>query len=430
MRPDPSRSARFSRVFRFAFPPPSSHPSASSLRAYRDNELNKEDSRIIAEHLELCAACHTASELERRQIDRVLSEQAREPLPEALAERRDELQSLLRSLRLSKPAVTQSLLALLSGRKAASNQNTYASNDRSPTPLTAGILAATGFHLLVGIIACCVWQISGDPKWVRQFFNSAGDLFLLEMAAATFYVSFRASMGFTRGEPLYQGWYLVTTSFACGAVGYIFSKLLATHPNPLWSSVRPQDLHQFGLLLGGPLEFVLLGCGMFSVLRAYHRAGIMTHVLSTGEYVLLACTAAYTLCESTQVVMSIRAGVPWSLQDCIKATNDPLLLVLLGAALVLRRSVYNFGDKGFSRCWTAMVCAISFVFAGNMIDWATAYQYLPHQMTWIGWHVWFVSSASYALGCAFQLQAMGRASECLVGPKPAAATAGRRIASN
>src|SRR5204863_2409607 len=103
----------------------------------------------------------------------------------------------------------------------------------------------------------------------------------------------------------------------------------------------------------------------------------------------------------------------WTLLDSIKATNDPMLLLLFGVAMVLRRSVSNVRDKGFSRTWTALVWAIGFIFAGNLIDWGTTYGFLPPQLSWIGWHVWFGSGAGCAAACAFQLQAMGRGAEHL-----------------
>jgi Putative zinc-finger len=399
---------------------PSGHVNPATLLAYRDGELPEDEMQRIGKHLEHCAECRTQSELERWQMDRLAKSESEVPAPDS-GQRRSELQSLLRSLRTSAPAPTRSLLALLTGRKAAANGDVQPSSNRYRKLLIVTILV---FHVMLGFVAYAAWRFTGNPRWVRAFFGSAGDLFLMELAIAAFYLALEVRRGFSVGEPLYRGWYLITTAFACDVLGSIFGKLLATQPNPLWNFFIPEQLHQFGLFMGGPLEMLLLGGGLLSIVHAYHRAGIITFDLSTPELLLLASAMAYTLCANIQADAAIHSGMIWTLQDSMKVSLDPLLLVLLGAAMVLRRSVQNLGEKALARCWSAMVWAICLIFVGDMIHWATTYHLLPAQIGSIGWHVWFVSGTSYALACAFQLQAMEKTAECIGARQSHSAAAG------
>src|SRR5205823_4594933 len=108
--------------------------------------------------------------------------------------------------------------------KAAANA-AHTSGSWYRKPMAVAIFAATALHVLLGIIACCAWQITRNSAWVREFFRTAGDLFLAELAAAAFYLALQVRRGFAVGEPLYRGWFLIATSFGFGLAGAIFSKL-------------------------------------------------------------------------------------------------------------------------------------------------------------------------------------------------------------
>lgn len=389
------------------------HPRVATLLAYHDGELNAIHTRWISRHLQRCAQCRLKSELDPWPIDRPARMNSNSTAGGDSARRRAEFQALLRSLRSSEARTTRPLLALLVGRKAALSADSQASAGGRLKPLTVTILAATAFHLLLGLVAFCAWQLTGNFKWVQGFFHSAGDLFLFELAAAALYLHLQVRKGFSADEPLHAGWTLISTASACGVAGSIFSKLLATHSNPLWPSVPPPDLLQFGLFLAGPMQMAVLACGLFSILRQYHRAGILTFRLIAADYWLLAAVGSYTLCETWQVALAINSGRLWSLRDFLQATNDPLLLLLLAAVMVLRRSVHNIGGKHVARSWSALIGAFGLISLGNMIGWGVSYGYLPLLVASVGWHIWFVAGASYALTGVFQLQAMGRTAGCV-----------------
>lgn len=303
-------------------------------------------------------------------------------------------------------------MALLVGRKAASSLvERSGDNRRWKTPTTA-ILAATALHLLLGLVCWCAWQLSGNPRWVEMFFRSAGDLFLFLLSAVALYLNLRVWRGFDRNEPLQQGWFLITASSACGVAGFMFSKLLATPAHPLWSSLSQKELYQFGLLLDGPMHMLLLLCGFGCILRAYHRAGIMSLRFGVGGWSLLLCVGAYTLCEGSQVTLAFASGKLATLQDFLRATTDPLLLPLLVAVLTLQRSVRNLGSEYVARSWAAFLGAICLVSLGDMVAWAAGYGYLEYHLASLGWYIWFLAGAGYAVAAALQLEAMGRTAAC------------------
>jgi hypothetical protein len=388
------------------------HPDRARLQAWRDGELSPREGRRIARHLEHCAECRLQSELDRWRVERLLNENPGLP---AGAARRDEFQQLLRSMRSSPRRPTRALLTLLIGRKAASNEPAWPAGARILKPLTAILAVATAVHVVLGIIVWSGWAFIGNLEWARAFFTTAGDLFLVELAAAGFYLSLKVLGGFTDGEPLYEGWFLICTACGCDVAGSFFSKLLATHTNPLWSQVQPLALSQFGLFLSGPMRLALLALGMYSIVRAYHRAGIMTFRFSLIESALLACLTWYTICENIQGILARRVDGQWTLQYFIQSSNDPLLLMVLIAVLLLRRSVRNLGGRYVERCWTAMAWGFGLIFLGNIATWALNSGYLSLRVTSIGWNIWFLAAAGFPLACAFQLHAMVKTAEFEIG---------------
>jgi len=61
-----------------------------------------------------------------------------------------------------------------------------------------------------------------------------------------------------------------------------------------------------------------------------------------------------------------------------------------------------------NRCWGAFVAAILLTCAADIIAWANVYVPLPWQVNVLSWHIWFVAGAAFALGPAYQLQAVQR----------------------
>ena len=66
------------------------------------------------------------------------------------------------------------------------------------------------------------------------------------------------------------------------------------------------------------------------------------------------------------------------------------------------------------RCWLAFTAAIFLTSLGDMGLWAVTEGYLPPALVALSWHIWFVAAACFALGPAYQLQAIVQATRGFV----------------
>ncbi len=66
------------------------------------------------------------------------------------------------------------------------------------------------------------------------------------------------------------------------------------------------------------------------------------------------------------------------------------------------------------RCWLAFTAAIFLTSLGDMGLWAVTEGYLPPAPVALSWHIWFVAAACFALGPAYQLQAIVQATRGFV----------------
>jgi hypothetical protein len=393
------------------------HPELATLLAYHDGELGTLEGGRVSHHLEHCAECRMKSELGKWQPNRLAACQEYSPTGGDSAGRRADLLSKVRALRSSYLPLTPSLVALLVGRKAAANGGERPGESRRWKLQIIAILAAILLHMLLGVVCWCGYQLTGNVWWV-QIFKSAANLFLFELGGVALYLNWRVWKGFEPNEPLQLGWFLITVSSVCGLAGTVFAKLLATQGNPSWT-----ELHQFGTFLDGPLRMLLLLGGFCSILRAYHRAGIVRTRFSGAGWILVISIATYTLCEGVQITLGFVLGRLSTLLDMLNATNDPLLVMLLIVVLILRRSVRNLGSEFVENSWGAFLGTIGLVAIGDMVAWALHYGYLNGHMAPAAWGLWFLSAAGYVAAAAYQLEGMGRTVDVVAARKPSDAPA-------
>ena len=148
--------------------------------------------------------------------------------------------------------------------------------------------------------------------------------------------------------------------------------------------------------------------GLWLVLRVYRRAGFLAR-FTARDWLLLAPFAAFVIREGTDVVAAINHGRRLGSAELLHLPVDPLLLVLLGEALLLFRSVRMMGGGWIGKCYAAFSAGIFLVLLGNAAIWATAWGYLPWPWSALGWYVWIPAAGAFALGPAYQLEAMQHA---------------------
>jgi hypothetical protein len=276
------------------------------------------------------------------------------------------------------------------------------------------IIGSAGVVLIVGPAACVAWWQTGDAVWVRTFFSYAGALFLVGCSGIGTALSYVISRQFSKGEPLRPAWFLIFLSGVCQVLGGVAVHILANaslmnplaylppeQGRPLMASI--EELAQ----VFGPLYMALLACGLFYILAACRRNGVLAD-LKLPDFILLGIVTAYTTHYFATVVVHapstqtpVRLFTAW--------TSDPLLCVLLLEAILILRSAANMGWGLIPRCWMAFTAAIFLTSLGDMGLWAWAKGYLSPALVALSWHIWFVAGACFALGPAYQLQAIAQA---------------------
>ncbi|MPY86855.1 MAG: hypothetical protein GEU99_02940 [Luteitalea sp.] len=277
------------------------------------------------------------------------------------------------------------------------------------------IVGSTTVLLALGAAASVAWWQTGDPAWIQSYFHYPGTLFFIACSALGAALSGLVWRHFSRGELLRPAWFLIFLSALCQLVGALAGHLLGRPSlmNPLvyLSANTSEILIDRALDVGrvlSPLYMALLACGLFYVLRACRRNGVLGR-LKPIDVILIGIVSGYTIhFFATSVLTPMRPSEP---VDVVLAwTSDPLLCVLLLEAILIHRSAANLGWGLIPRCWVAFTTAILLTSLGDMGLWAWGKGYLPYALAVVSWHVWFVASACFALGPAYQLQAILQAS--------------------
>lgn len=151
---------------------------------------------------------------------------------------------------------------------------------------------------------------------------------------------------------------------------------------------------------------LFLTFGLYRLLKACRRHAILGR-LNLIDLLLIGFVVTYTIDFFVTVVLSPARGQAASaVQRILSWTSDPLLCGLLLQAILIRRSVSNMGWGLIPRCWISFTIAIFATSLGDIGLWAWSQGYLPPPLQTASWYVWFLASAAFALGPAYQLQAM------------------------
>lgn len=160
-------------------------------------------------------------------------------------------------------------------------------------------------------------------------------------------------------------------------------------------------------------NFLTVAIGLGMVLRLYKRLGILAKLKSV-DYFLLALVLGFTLRQGYQIYHLVaQESDPPRLAAMLTWFNDPLLSCLLVEAVLIRRAGVCMGWGLISKSWGSYTVAIFLTSLAHMGMWADGYRYIPWQVGAIGWYLWFVVTAAYALEPAYQLQASFRARQQL-----------------
>jgi hypothetical protein len=286
------------------------------------------------------------------------------------------------------------------------------------TPIVTSILWLTAIHMAVSAVIFIFWRISGDNTRIELFFRYQGSIFLVVCAAIELLLAWIAFRQFSQGEPMHAAWMLIMLAALYRFIGYFFSKILNSDSclNPIFLIFGSQDAsfnktcERFGLLVSGPLNMLVLAAGLYLILRNLNRLGMLSK-LCTLDYVLITGVAGFTIRQAYEIVTWVQVTpAPYDLYKVLSWSSDPLLSILLIEAILIRRSAVQTGWGLLTKSWGAFSLGIFLTSLGDIGIWATTnHNYLPWPYSSITWYVWFLASAAYALGPAFQVEACRRA---------------------
>jgi hypothetical protein len=285
------------------------------------------------------------------------------------------------------------------------------------TPIANGILWLTSLHIGVSAVIFIFWRMQGDNAEIERFFRYQGSLFFVLCAVAELWLAWTVFKQFMPGEPMRMAWLLISIASFYRFAGYLFSKILNTESylNPIFLVLGPQNksLYQnfqhFGLLVSGPLCMAVMAVGLFLILRILRRLGILSR-LHLIDIVLIAAVAIFTIRQVYEIVQWVQATRPaFDPFKMLSWPSDLLLGILLVEAILIRRSAADIGWGLLAKSWRAFSLGILFTSLGDIGLWATSHNYLPWPYSSITWYVWFLASAAYALGPAYQVEACRRA---------------------
>ena len=276
------------------------------------------------------------------------------------------------------------------------------------------ILWAAAIQLLTAGLLHSIWIFTGNQVWLNVAFNYQGSAYFILLDIFGLWLSIAAWREFREGESLGKAWLLISVATFFRLAGDLFTHWLCldTYINPLhylwprWNASAVKDMQVWGSAIAGPLFMAVLAVGLFQGLKHYRKIG-MLGTLRSYDYVLVGAAATYAVYVIVTVVR-IAVHTPSLVRTGWMLTwpNDMLLAVLLLEAILLFRTAADMGQGYLACAWGAFAVAIFLTTVESVGLWLTNFGYLPYPENSFLWYIWFVWAAAYALGPAYQVDAV------------------------
>lgn len=269
---------------------------------------------------------------------------------------------------------------------------------RSQAP--SAIISIAAVTTVVGLVSWLHWYATGDVGGVATFFRYVDPFFTMLFTGAEVGFCLYARSQFVKGDRLRFSWTLLSLS----AVAHYIGRLLTTFAA---GGLANSAIQETGQVIGGPVQMALLLWGLTQVAGCFRRLAVYRH-LRPVDFVMFTIVGALTvrtLFGIRQSLSSAGTAVDWA--RAALWVSDPLLLMLLVVAVFLWRSVSSLGHGLLANCWRSYVVAIVLTSVGDASLWCGSCTTYPAWYS-LGWYVWLIADAAFALGPAFQAAAIER----------------------
>ena len=276
------------------------------------------------------------------------------------------------------------------------------------------ILVLMILQVSVGIALHFVWVLTGNWAWLSAYFGYPGTLYIVFLDALKLWLCIVAWKQFREKKSLGSAWLTISLAMGFALAGDVLKQWLCvnTYINPLhylwpvWNASVAHDLQVWGSTLTGPVFMAVLALGLFLGLQHYRKIGMLGRLRSY-DFVLVGAAGIYALYVlSTVVRIALNKpsllGIDWVLTW----PNDMLLAVLLLEAILLFRTTVDMGQGYIALAWGAFAVAIFLTSVESVGQWLTAYGYFPYPENAVMWYFWYVWVAAFALGPAYQVDAI------------------------
>lgn len=287
----------------------------------------------------------------------------------------------------------------------------------SEIPYSRVVLVLAALQVSVGIVVHILWISTGNLSLLRNYFDYQGSIYFIFLDVLTLWLCIVAWRQFRQQGSLRSAWFLISLAMGSKLAGDLLKHWLCvdTYINPLhyawvnWHSSAAGRLNVWGSAIAGPLFMLILAIGLFKGLQHYKKIHMLGKLRSS-DLIWVGGACLYAL-YVVATVIRVAASEPFIIHAewVLTWPNDLFLAILLLEAILLMRTAVDMGKGYLARTWGAFAIAIFLTSLESVAKWMLDYNYMSRPEYSIMWYVWFIWAAAFALGPAYQVDAVRHA---------------------